>query len=82
MDAAKLRKWVLIADNDAVSQKQLQVCAAVKPPLAGMIDCSVVRNEPICSEVRDFPAFCHRETNVCVFGLRLTQDSFVELEKV
>ena len=83
MDTVKLGKWILVTDNDGVSQKQLQVCTRIKPPLAGRMDCSVLGgDEPICNELKDFPAFCHRETNVCVFGLRLTQDSFVELEKL
>ena len=81
MDGEKLKRWILVTDNDAVSQKQMQVCDDIKPPLYGALDCSVV-NEDICREVGKFPAFCNLDTKVCLFGLRMTENRFVEMQNM
>ena len=78
-----MNNWVLVADSDPLSTHQIEVCKALRPPIAGAILCSDVdnRDAPVCYEVSHFPAFCHKETRECRYGLRATQADLDELKK-
>lgn len=74
--------WVVVLDSDEVSQRQLQVCRATRPPeLQGAIHCDDPDNasNPLCTELDYFPAFCNVQRNSCVYGLRQTRDDFEQL---
>jgi len=74
--------WVVVLDSDPLSQEQLQVCRAVHPPeVKGAIRCDDEENSnnPLCSEIDYFPAFCHVNENSCVYGVRRTLDEFAQL---
>ena len=69
---------LVVLDDDAVSQEQLRVCRALKPPeVEGLVLCSDPENKEICEAVEYFPAFC-RGTE-CVYGLRETEADFAAL---
>ena len=70
--------WVVVLDDDPVSQEQLRVCHAMKPPqLDGVVLCSHPENKEICEAVEYFPAFCRGSE--CVYGLRDTTADFAAL---
>ena len=78
-----MEDWILVLDeNEKSSQEQLNVCKAVKPALRGVVMCKQDTNIDMCHQVDYFPAFCHTSTNSCVYGLRKTEDEFVELTKL
>lgn len=80
---SQMEDWIVVLDeNDKLSQDQLNVCKAVKPTLKGVVMCNQNTNIDMCNQVDYFPAFCHTSTNSCVYGLRKTEDEFVELTKL
>lgn len=76
-----MNDWVVVVDDDAVSQRQMEVCKVLKPSLHGAIECHLDENvdATVCKEVRYFPAFCHVATNECVYGLRTTLEDMESL---
>ena len=74
-------KWILVADDDALSRRQVEVCRAVRPGLKGYVDCSEEANRtaPICAAVDAFPAFCDEERKACVYGFRGTAEELTAL---
>ena len=68
-------QWVVVLDADPVSRRQLEVCKALRPSLAGAIQCDLSENEDakICTAVHYFPAFCNVTHNQCSYGLRATR---------
>lgn len=77
-------KWILVVDNDAHSNKQVEICKKEKPALYGMVDCSELDNAfvDICHSVTHFPAFCNVESRGCVYGVRETEEEFATLPKL
>ena len=67
-------QWVVVLDDDSLSQEQLRVCQALKPAFRGAVRCDDPDNHstPVCHAVEAFPAFCHADTQSCVYGIRRT----------
>lgn len=71
-------EWVVVVGADPTSQRQLEICNAERPPLLhAAIRCDAPENAgaAACMHVPRLPAFCHTESNVCVYGLRDTRDA-------
>lgn len=75
-------QWVVVLDDDSLSQEQLRVCQVLKPALRGAVRCDDPDNHsaPICHAVEAFPAFCHAGTQSCVYGLRRTLQELEALD--
>lgn len=73
-------RWVVVLDqDDAVSQRQLDVCKSIRPNLKGVVMCTAHHSPALCERVEYFPAFCEETTNSCLYGLRRTQADFDRL---
>jgi len=74
-------QWIVVVDGDEVSERQMEVCRALRPALHGAVKCHLPENADaeVCKDVRYFPAFCNTQTNECVYGLRNTTEDFHEL---
>jgi hypothetical protein len=76
-----MENWILVLDDDKFSNEQMNVCKILKPKLAGVIMCQEQNTShlDICNEVTFFPAFCNKENNACVYGVRETTKDFEDL---
>ena len=75
-----MEEWVVVLQTDhEESDEQLKVCRALKPSLAGVVVCEPDSSAPLCNDLTNFPAFCHKPTNACTVGLRTTSQAMQEL---
>lgn len=75
-----MENWIVVLSDDDASKRQLEVCKELKPPLDGVVMCDRDNQSALCSEVRQFPTFCNKDTNMCTHGLRDTLEQLNELQ--
>ena len=77
--------WLAVLDGDDVSKRQKDHLLRLKPigVVQGMLECDKQQNlnAQVCSKVEYFPAFCHVESNACVYGIRSTTSEMDELKR-
>ena len=86
MTSFRAEEWIFVGDMNVCeySKPQVQVCNELGLKIHGAILCNddQQKNSEACRQVPAFPAFCNKHTNICVSGLRETQELFDELQSI
>lgn len=74
-------EWVVVLHDNPESRRQYEACATLKPKGLQGIQCDLLENADarVCKELDSFPAFCHKPTNSCVYGVRTSTHDMEEL---